>query len=615
MIPMSANRTENRFRRLEQELSIKDGIVNSFLTLPDDEPYDAVLQIILEAMSSPQGIFGYADHGGDLVCPTLAEGIFAGCRIPDRTVRFSIDSCRNIWGRILREKKPIQFNKPRRVPEGHIPIDKALIVPVLFRGNVFGLIGVANKTTGNYNRKDREFLEAAADFMAPILHARLQADIREKERRQIEEGLRKSEARYRHIVEDSTELIARFGLDGRITFANNAFCRYCGEEKTSVAGKHFLQFLPAADLEKIRSLIDSLSPVHPAEETEQQVLLPGGKIRWLLATVRAIYKKDGRFIGIQATGRDITERKESEAALQESREKIRTILESITDIYFFLDRAWRFTEVNPQAARMMGKTREELLGKKIWKLFPQSIDSEVYRQYHIAMATQAPVHFEVFSRIVSDQWFEAHAYPSVQGLSIYLRDITDRKRAEEALQRSRDELEKKVRERTALLSDTNKTLLSEIADRRQIEAKLRQSEEVYRLLFERNLAGVFRIALDPVTLEETCLDSNDALARILGYRSGKDMEDCKEVFSSSSEKAWKSLAKRLLKQQSLTNLEICLHRKDGKPVQVIANMGPTGDLFENKPVIQGTMMDITGRIQKPDTSKDLPFCEKRTRFG
>ena len=126
-------------------------------------------------------------------------------------------------------------------------------------------------------------------------------------------------------------------------------------------------------------------------------------------------------------------RDETVEALRESREKIVTILESITDLFYTLDREWRFTDINRQTLIRFGKTSEELLGKVIWEVFPHAVDSAIYPHFYQAIEEQKPHHFEMESRIVAGRWFEAHVYPSDEGVSVYLRDISERKQAEQEI--------------------------------------------------------------------------------------------------------------------------------------------------------------------------------------
>lgn len=124
------------------------------------------------------------------------------------------------------------------------------------------------------------------------------------------------------------------------------------------------------------------------------------------------------------------ERDETLQALRASNARTSRILESITDLFYQLDRDWRFTDVNGQTEARLGIPRDQLIGRVFWEVFPESVDSILYKRFHQAMETMEPAHFEMSSRIVRAAWFEAHAYPSRSGLTVYLREITERKRAE-----------------------------------------------------------------------------------------------------------------------------------------------------------------------------------------
>ncbi len=125
-------------------------------------------------------------------------------------------------------------------------------------------------------------------------------------------------------------------------------------------------------------------------------------------------------------------RVEAEAA----RSQISNILESITDAFVTFDRQWRYTYVNAQASSLLRKTREELLGKQVWEeVFPERVGSLSYHNLQRALNEQVSIVFEEFNPTLGI-WFEAHVYPSPDGISIYFRDISDRKQAERALQES-----------------------------------------------------------------------------------------------------------------------------------------------------------------------------------
>ncbi|WP_137289619.1 PAS domain S-box protein [Natronorubrum halophilum] len=110
------------------------------------------------------------------------------------------------------------------------------------------------------------------------------------------------------------------------------------------------------------------------------------------------------------------------------------ILGRVSDAFYALDESWQFTHVNERAEDLLGYDREELLGENVWERFPGGTRSDLITQYHKAMRTQETLSWERYSGTL-EMWMEIQAYPSETGLSVYFRDITDRKRREQQLER------------------------------------------------------------------------------------------------------------------------------------------------------------------------------------
>jgi signal transduction histidine kinase len=182
-------RAEEALRQSEWELRIRNRIAEIFLTSPDDDMYKEVLQVILKAMKSKYGTFGYFDPGrsGAFVCSSMTGDIWEKCRVKNKGVIFERGTWKGIWGRAVKEKKSLYSNKgPFNIPKGHIPIKNSMVVPVIYKKNIISAIHIADKET-NYDEKDLELLETIANNIAPVLHARLQRKMEEKERRRAEE--------------------------------------------------------------------------------------------------------------------------------------------------------------------------------------------------------------------------------------------------------------------------------------------------------------------------------------------------------------------------------------------------------------------------------------------
>jgi two-component system cell cycle sensor histidine kinase/response regulator CckA len=128
--------------------------------------------------------------------------------------------------------------------------------------------------------------------------------------------------------------------------------------------------------------------------------------------------------------RQIEERNHARVALQESAQRMGDILEKTSDGFFALDTNWNFTYLNVEAEAMLGLEREQLIGRNIWEKFPNLAGSVFEQNYRRVMTEQIAREFEA-PDVNGKAWFEVHSYPSGNGMSVFFRDITERKRAEE----------------------------------------------------------------------------------------------------------------------------------------------------------------------------------------
>jgi PAS domain S-box-containing protein len=240
--------------------------------------------------------------------------------------------------------------------------------------------------------------------------------------------LRKSEERLRRAIEIETVGVIFFKTDGSITDANDAFLRMSGYNREDLVEGlvRWDEMTPPEWMAHSLKAIEEFKSTGRTIPYEKEYVRKDGS-RWcaLFAATRLDEEEGVEFII------DITERKRAEEALQEANERITNILESITDAFVAVDRQWRFTYLNERALTTLQRTREELLGKNMWEAFPEAVGLPAYREYHRAMRSGTPVHFEEFNPW-QGIWVEINAYPSEGGLAVYFRDITERKRAQEA---------------------------------------------------------------------------------------------------------------------------------------------------------------------------------------
>jgi diguanylate cyclase (GGDEF)-like protein/PAS domain S-box-containing protein len=135
------------------------------------------------------------------------------------------------------------------------------------------------------------------------------------QRKETEEALRRSEERYRNVVEKQTELVCRFSPNLTLTFVNNAFCRFFGKRSEELVGSRFLDHVYEVDHAYYEEQLVRLNPKSPTSNIEERAFTPGG-VRWLQWTDTAIFDVDGRIVEYQSVGRDVTERREAEERLE-----------------------------------------------------------------------------------------------------------------------------------------------------------------------------------------------------------------------------------------------------------------------------------------------------------
>jgi PAS domain S-box-containing protein len=127
--------------------------------------------------------------------------------------------------------------------------------------------------------------------------------------------------------------------------------------------------------------------------------------------------------------RELTERNQARAALLESARTMTNILEKTTDGFFAVDSEWKLTYVNAAAEAIFGRKRDELIGGVLWQRFPELVGSVFQENYEKAMAEKVAIEFEA-SDSSGKTWYDVHAYRSNGGVSVFFRDISERKKSE-----------------------------------------------------------------------------------------------------------------------------------------------------------------------------------------
>ena len=251
-----------------------------------------------------------------------------------------------------------------------------------------------------------------------------------------------SEARFRATSDASPLGIFVTSPDGDCLYTNTAYQHITGLDLEATLGQGWVNAIHPDDRDRVFMAWYATAQNDLPYDVEMRYQQPDGTLVW--AHVKAASMRDGDIaLGYVGVVEDITARKLAEEALRQAHGRTQMILESITDAFLTLDLEWNFIAINQEAERLMGRSRTELIGKNVWKEYPEAVESQWYIEYHRAVHENTAVAFEVFNS-GAQRWSEARAYPSPEGLSVYFRDVTERKHAEETLRRSEEFLQRMI---------------------------------------------------------------------------------------------------------------------------------------------------------------------------
>ncbi|CAM4060030.1 PAS domain S-box protein [Gillisia limnaea] len=187
-------------------------------------------------------------------------------------------------------------------------------------------------------------------------------------------------------------------------------------------------------------------------DLEMQILTANGNERWIRKIGHPTFV-NGKCVRINGSFQDITNIKNSEQQALKASEEKEIILESIGDAFFMVDNDWKVTYWNQHSEDLLKCAKAEIIDKNLWNVFPDDIHTQFYSCFHKAVREKSIENFEEYYDRVN-KWFEVTAYPSNSGLSVYFKDVTERKESELQI----IELNKNLKAHTEELVEANKGL-------------------------------------------------------------------------------------------------------------------------------------------------------------
>jgi PAS domain S-box-containing protein len=256
-----------------------------------------------------------------------------------------------------------------------------------------------------------------------------------------------SERRYRGVVEDLPDLICRYSSDGIINFVNASFCAFFSVKEDEILGKSIDGSVWQSHLKSGRKLEGKINENYPTFTYENQHKTPEG-LHWILWTARGIFDQTGSLVEIQSVGREITSIRKAEEALRESEERYHLLAENMTDVIHLnaTDENLQFVYISP-SIKNSGYKPADLIGRSPFDTLIESEDIALVKSFLKGIIDNKKEDIiEYRIRVIDGSfvWVETMANPILdeKGNAIYIactsRDITERKKAEEARRESEE---------------------------------------------------------------------------------------------------------------------------------------------------------------------------------
>ena len=223
-------------------------------------------------------------------------------------------------------------------------------------------------------------------------------------------------------------------VSGRLAWDSRLICLFGYDVDTFEESiEAFNARLHPDDLARVTGLLQACIDACGEFDAEYRVVRPDGETRWVHARGRGIAGSDGATLRLLGAAYDTT-------GVREAAALVSRVLEAMPAGFYSLDRDWRFTHVNAEAERLLGRSRDDLLGKVVWDEWPAAMASIFEESFRTAVGTGLPVSFDAYYPAPLDGWFEVRAWPSPDGLSVYFLEITERRQVQERAERASERL-------------------------------------------------------------------------------------------------------------------------------------------------------------------------------
>ncbi|MFP4393920.1 MAG: MASE3 domain-containing protein [Anaerolineales bacterium] len=415
-----------------------------------------VLEKARQLTDSAFGFVGYIDpQTGYLISPTLTQGIWESCQVPDKT--FIFEEFGGMWGWVLNHRAPMLTNTPQDdpratgVPPGHIPIERFLSAPAMIGGTLMGQIALANPTR-DYMERDLSALERLASLYALAV-----------QRSRSAAALRESEQRYRMLFESAADAVFLQDLTGHFLDVNQVACQRLGYTHAELLTMSLSDIESPTYAAKIPERMEAIQREGALVFETEHVSRDGNLIPTEVSS--RIIEYEGRPVQL-SIARDITERKEAEEKIRRQRDLLENTIESLPHPFYVINAAdYTIRIANSASGYTNGRQRVTCYELTHGSTTPCNTSQHPCPLREVQRTGRpSKVEHIHYDQNHQPRNVEVHSYPifndegEVQQMIEYTLDITERKRAEAALREAKDAAEAANRAKSIFLANMSHEL-------------------------------------------------------------------------------------------------------------------------------------------------------------
>jgi len=591
---------EDRLKSLVSILQYDSGSIQDFLDFALDEA-------IKLTQSKIGYIYHYDEYKKEFSLNTWSKDVMEECAIVEPQTIYKLEDT-GIWGEAVRQRRPIIVNNfhaenplKKGYPEGHVELYKYMTVPVFKNGKIVAVVAVANKLT-DYDDNDVLQLTLLMDSVWKVV-----------EQKKAEEALQQSEKRYRQAYNilqgliESPENVVIFALDRDYCYF--AFNRNHQATMENIwdarieAGACMLDYITDPDDRKKAQVNFDRALTGEAFTLIEEYGESSHNRRWYSNLYSPLKDPEGNVIGLTLILSDITDRKRAEELLRESEERHRLLADNSSDVIWTMDQDGRFTYVSPSVEKLRGYTPEQVMQQKPDEILTPNSLHHYFRGMELARESVSkgePFPSQRFQLeqpckdgstvwtevTISGMYNENDDFIGILGVS---RDITERKKTEDALRESEASLA-----RSQEIAHVGSWTL-DLADN-----SLTWSDEVYRIfgLKPQEFEATYEAFLESVHPDDRRI-VDDAYSDSLDHEEEYYNIDHRVIRRDTGEIRYVH--------------EKCVHERDSTG-KVIRSIGMVQDVTETK-LAEEKLLTYAHELEKKNRELDIALirAEEATR--